>query len=212
MDKIIVIGGGGHAKVLMSVLQKAGWNITGYTDIKEGQAVLGVPCLGGDHVLESMLDDYSKYNAVIGVGKIDYSNKRLVLQDRFEELGFHFPVIISPDSIVNSDVLPGAGTVVFDGAVINSGTRTGRACIINTNCTVEHDCILGNNVHIAPGAVLCGGSIIGDNCMIGAGAVVIQKAHISAGCLVGAGAVVVGSLSEAGTYVGNPAYRLESSI
>lgn len=208
MDKIIVIGGGGHAKVLISVLQKADWNITGYTDIKGDEAVLDVPRLGSDAVLENLIYKHSRYNAVIGIGKIDLSNRRLVLQDRFEGLGFHFPVIISPDSVVNRDVLMGAGTVVFDGAVINSGTSTGRACIMNTNCTVEHDCILGNNVHIAPGAILCGGSTIGDNCMIGAGAVVIQKVHISAGCLIGAGAVVVGSLSEPGTYVGNPAYRI----
>jgi acetyltransferase-like isoleucine patch superfamily enzyme len=91
--------------------------------------------------------------------------------------------------------------------VINSGTKTGRGCIINTNSTVEHDCRLGDDVHVAPGAILSGGVTVGDQVMVGAGATVIQGVRIGPHCLVGAGSIVVRDLVEPGIYMGNPCKR-----
>ena len=105
---------------------------------------------------------------------------------------------------MNGEVELGAGTVVFDGAVVNPGVATGPICIVNTNATVEHDCRLGTNVHIGPGATVSGGVRIGDHTFVGAGAVIIHGVRIVAGCLIGAGAVVTDDLTEPGTYVGLP--------
>ena len=204
----VVIGGGGHAKVLISVLLKSGYDVIGYTDRKDNGAVLGVPRLGTDDALASVLDRVPGCAAAIGLGKIEVASPRLTILRRLEELGFALPSIVSRDAVCNLEVELGAGTMLFDGVVVNSGTRTGEACILNTNCTVEHDCVLGADVHIAPGATLSGGVRVGDGCMIGAGASVIQGVRIVAGCLVGAGSSVVHDLEEPGVYVGNPARRL----
>ncbi|MGO9377194.1 MAG: acetyltransferase [Dissulfurispiraceae bacterium] len=208
MDKIVVIGGGGHAKVLISVLKKTGYAIAGYTDRQDRGIILGVPYLGNDGILPELIRIHGHCQAIVGVGKIDVSGLRLSLQHEIAALGFGFPVIVSTDAIVNEAVALGEGTVVFDGVVVNSGSEIGRACILNTNSTVEHDCHLGDNVHIAPGVTLSGGVTIGANCMIGTGANVIQSVNICADCRIGAGSTVVNDITIPGTYVGNAAKKI----
>jgi sugar O-acyltransferase (sialic acid O-acetyltransferase NeuD family) len=205
---VVVLGGGGHAKVLISVLRKLPWTIAGYVDPRDVGAVLGVPYAGGDEVLPALLARYPGCAAAMGVGKVDASDRRAPIQASAEALGYHFPVVVSPDAVVNDEVELGAGTAIFDGAVVNPGVLTGPGCVINTNATVEHDTRLGTNVHIGPGATVSGGVAIGDHTFIGAGAVVIHGVRIAAGCVIGAGAVVTGDLTEPGTYVGAPARRI----
>lgn len=205
MHSIVVIGGGGHAKVLISVLKKSGLVIAGYTDWEDRGAILGVPYLGNDSMLTSIRENLPDCGAVIGIGKIDASRRRLALQNEIAALGFKFPVIVSPRAVLNEAVLLGAGTVLFDGVAVNSGAEIGAACILNTNSTVEHDCRLGDNVHIAPGVTLSGGVTIGDHTMIGAGATVIQSVSICEGCRIGAGSTVINGITVPGTYVGSPA-------
>lgn len=210
MPEIIVIGGSGHAKVLISILKKCGYAILGYVDPNDHGAVLGVQRLGDDETLPGIHRRHPSCQAAIGIGIIEVnSGLRLGIQQHLEALGYTLPAIVSPHAIVNEDVTLGPGTVVFDGAVVNSGTWTGRGCILNSNSTVEHDCRLGDNVHIAPGATLSGGVILGDHCMVGAGATIIQTVHVTHGCLIGAGAIVVHDLYEPGTYAGNPVRKIK---
>jgi sugar O-acyltransferase (sialic acid O-acetyltransferase NeuD family) len=209
MVRIVVIGGGGHAKVVISLLKKSGYDIAGYTDRENRGVILGIPYLGDDSILQDLSKNYPDCVAVIGVGKIDSSQLRLALQDTIATIGFDFPAIVSPRAIVNEAVSLGAGTVVFDGVVVNSGAEIGRACIINTNSTIEHDCRLGENVHIAPGVTLSGLVTIGRNTMIGTGATVIHSVSITDGCLVGAGSTVIKDITVPGTYVGSPAKRIK---
>jgi sugar O-acyltransferase (sialic acid O-acetyltransferase NeuD family) len=207
-ETVVVLGGGGHAKVLISVIRKLPWTIAGYVDPRDVGPVLGVPHAGSDDVLPALLARHPGCAAAMGIGKVDASAHRARIQDAAVALGYRFPTIVSPDAVVNSEVELGAGTAVFDGAVVNAGVVTGPTCIINTNATVEHDCRLGANVHIAPGAIVSGGVRIGDHTFVGAGAVVIHGVRISEGCLIGAGAVVTDDLTEPGTYVGAPARRV----
>lgn len=204
MREIVVIGGGGHAKVVISVLKKIGYHIKGYTDVENRGNILGVPYLGNDTILQDIGRKHEGTNAVIGIGKVDSCLLRLILQDKLGTIGFNFPLICSPHAIVNEGVSLGAGTVVFDGVVVNSGAELGRACILNTGSIVEHDCRVGENVHIAPGVILGGGVTIGDNCMIGTGSNIIQSVRICQGCLIGAGSTVIEDITIPGTYVGSP--------
>jgi sugar O-acyltransferase (sialic acid O-acetyltransferase NeuD family) len=206
-EGIVVVGGGGHSKVLISLLKKAGYKVLGYTDKTDRGLILGVEYLGDDTALHDFAGS-GQLNAVIGIGKVDASPVRLDRQRALQAGGFAFPVIRSPQAVVNEDVVVGPGTVLMDRVVVNSGTVIGEASILNTGSTVEHDCRVGNNVHIASGATLAGGVTIGDHCMIGMGCNVIQLVTIGTGCIIGAGATVVRDLSEPGTYVGSPAKRV----
>lgn len=208
MDKIVVIGGGGHAKVLISILKKCRYEVVGYTDHYDLGSILGIPYWGKDSVLKEIREESGVSHAVLGIGKVDCSDSRLRIQEDVKRWGLRFPIITSPRASVNEDVVLGEGTVVFDGAVINSGARIGRNCIINSNSTVEHDCRLGDNVHLAPGATVSGGVAIGDNCMIGVGTCILHSVSISSGALIGAGATVVKNIEFPGTYVGTPAKKI----
>jgi sugar O-acyltransferase (sialic acid O-acetyltransferase NeuD family) len=204
----VVIGGGGHAKVLISVIRKLPWMIAGYVDPRDVGLVLGVPHAGADDVLPALLARHPGCAAAVGVGKVDATDRRARIQATAEALGYAFPTFVSPDAVVNAEVELGAGTAVFDGAVVNPGVVAGPTCVINTSATVEHDCRLGANVHIGPGATVTGGVTIGDHTFIGAGAVVVHGVRIAGACVIGAGAVVTKDLTEAGTYVGAPARRI----
>jgi len=206
--EIVVIGGGGHAKALISLLKKLGWEILGYTDAQDRGPILGIPYVGDDSMLPGILRTHQYCSAVIGLGKIDACSARVRLQREIRALGFDSPVVVSPRAVVNEEVELGAGTAVFDGAVVNSGAVTGGLCILNTNSTVEHDCRLGDNVHIAPGATVCGMAVVGNDCMIGAGSTVVQYATVCPGSLIGAGSTVVADIDSPGVYVGNPARRI----
>lgn len=208
MNKMVIIGGGGHAKVVISVLRKLEFELLGYTDFMNKGTILGVPYLGDDDVLPKLIRVRDGCMAALGLGKIDASGQRRLLQARLEALGFEYPTILSPHATINEEVTLGAGTVAFDGVVVNSGTTTGSSCILNTSCTIDHDCRLGDNVHIAPNATLSGGAIIGDNCLIGAGATIIQEVTVCAGCVIGAGSTVITDIVAQGTYAGSPARRI----
>jgi UDP-perosamine 4-acetyltransferase len=206
MMEIVVIGGGGHAKVLVNTLKKLGeYSILGYTDGKDNGSLLGVRYLGGDDILDELLKTHPGCCAAIGVGNVAADDKREKIMKRMKDLKFSLPSIVSPRAVVNEDVAIGSGTVVFDGAIINPGTEIGEGVIVNTNCTVEHDCRIEDFVHIASNAALSGGARVGRRTMIGAGATVLQSVTICGGCTIGAGAVVVEDCLRPGTYLGVPA-------
>ena len=211
MDAIVVIGGGGHAKVVISILRKLKrYRILGYTDPKDNGAVLGVPYLGPDGELATLAVGPKRTRMQrsplgrLGWGSSGSNSGRGLLSP-----ACRFPLIVSPGAVVNEGVSGGEGAVVMDGAVINTGATIGRGAIVNTNSTVEHDVVLEDWVHVAPGATISGGVTVGRFSMIGAGATVIEGIKIAAGCMVGAGATVVRDLTEPGVYVGSPARRIK---
>jgi UDP-perosamine 4-acetyltransferase len=209
MDEIVVVGGGGHAKVIISILRKLkGLRILGYTDLEDSGPLLGLSFLGTDRELAELALEPKRLNAVLALGQLGLGEPRHQLWGRLQSLALSFPLIVSPEAIVNEEVSGGEGAVVMDGAVINSGTVIGRGAIVNTNSTIEHDVTLGDWVHIAPGATICGGVAVGRFSMVGAGATVIQGTQIAESCYVGAGAIVVNDLTEAGVYIGCPARRI----
>jgi len=211
MKSIVVVGGGGHAKVIVSILHKLGWfNILGYTALENSGDLMRVPFLGLDDRLSQLAIEHTGLNAVLGIGQVGFGNVRRSLWEELHRLPISFPPIVSPNAIVNEDVSLGEGAVVMDGAVINSGARIGRGAIVNTNCTVEHDVALDEWVHAASGATISGGVKVGRFSMIGAGATIIEGKTIVPNCFIGAGATVISDLSEPGVYVGCPARRIKA--
>lgn len=201
MDKIVVIGGGGHAKVVISLLKKKrDYKICGYTDVVDKGSILDVPCLGDDSVLGDLLEHDEVSNVVIGIGDTGNASLRMSLIEKALRMGFSFPAIISPQAVVNEDVTFGEGTVVMDGVVVNSGTKIGRFAIINTHSSIDHDCVICDFVHIGP-VTLCGGVTVGYNSLIGL-VVITQYRNISECCTIGAGAVVTSDCLQDGVYVG----------
>lgn len=200
-EKVILIGGGGHAKVVIDCIRAAGDTVVGILDdaLEKGKMILDCPVLG----TTKEYDRYNGYRFMIAIG----SNK--VRHSMAESMTVKWYTAIHPRAVVSPYAQVGEGTVVMPNAVINAGTVVGRHCIINTGAIVEHDNTLEDYVHISPAAALGGTVKVGTETHVGIGASVKNNITIVGGCTIGAGAVVVKNCTERGIYVGIPAYCKE---
>lgn len=203
---VIVLGAGGHAKVLIEALLASSAVITGIVDPDQtllGTKLFGVPVLGGDEVLSEFPS--SEVLLVNGLGSIGLPIRRRKLFEKFINLGYNFSTVVHPSAIVASDVTLCDGSQIMAGVVIQPGTRIGSNVLINTMASVDHDCFIGDHTHVAPGVTLSGSITVGALSHIGTGATVIQGICIGEGSLVGAGALVLRDLPSGATAVGVPA-------
>lgn len=208
-DKIVIVGGGGHANDIISLLKKNNdYEIIGYTDITDRGKVLGVNYLGSDDVLEEILIKYKSCNAAIGIGNIDISHRRNTLYRKLKSIGFTLPSLISRNAIVQDAVTLGEGTVVMDSALISVHTSIGKCSIINYGAILGHNCKIGDFVHVSGGSIIAGGVEVGNNCVLGIGAKIIQGKKITHDCLLGAGSVTITDILKTGTYFGIPSRRV----
>jgi UDP-perosamine 4-acetyltransferase len=202
---VIIIGGSGHAKVLIEALRLNSIEIVGILDINpdlKGKKVMGLPIIGSDDAIELYAPDVVRL--VNGVGSVRVPTRRCELFDRFKRMGFIFADVIHPSAIIASGVELGEGAQVMAGVVIQTGSRIGRNAIVNTSASVDHDCLIGEHSHIAPGVTLSGGVRVGDLVHIGTGATVVQGILVGNGSLVGAGTVVVNDVPQGMTVLGVP--------
>lgn len=202
---VIVLGAGGHAKVLVDAILLSRRTIVGVVDrdvSKYGSYLLGVPVIGND---ETVLN-YSaeKVLLVNGLGSISSTKPREEVLLRFKELGYQFATILHPSAVVAKNVEINEGSQIMAGAVIQTDTCIGVNAIINTRAVVDHDCIIGDHVHVAPGAMLSGGVQVGNNVHIGTGAIIIQGVRIGQDSVIAAGAVVIDDVPPRVTIIGVP--------
>jgi len=215
-EKLILIGGGGHCKSCIDVIQAEGrFEIAGIVEQsgsrfrgndKEGYSVLGYPVMGTDDELPELIREYK--NALITVGQIQHPDVRIRLFNRIRELGGVFPVIVSPNAYVSRSATIGAGTIVMHHAVVNTEAVIGVNCILNTGSLVEHEASVGDHCHISTYAILNGQCRVGNRTFIGSRTVLSNNVDIAGDILVSAGSVVLRSLDKPGTYIGNPLRKI----
>lgn len=203
---VIVLGAGGHAKVLIDALLASSAAVAGITapgPLPADACVLGVPVMGGDDVISGFPP--AEVRLVNGLGSIGLPVRRRQLFENFKDRGYTFATVVHPSAVIAADVVLGEGVQVMAGAVIQPGCRIGCNAIINTRASVDHDCIIGNHVHISPGVTLSGGVSVGEATHIGSGATAIQGISIGTGAIVAAGAVVVKDVQAGAKVRGVPA-------
>ena len=149
---IIVLGTGGHAKVLIEALRQSGREIMGLTDQAKTEAseFFGVKILGDDDTVLNYSSD--EVVLVNGIGTIPGNSLRRTLNDRMEEKGFQFTHVIHPSAVIANDVKIEKGAQIMAGVVIQPGVKIGLSCIINTGTNVDHDCVIHDDCHLAPGS------------------------------------------------------------
>ena len=200
MKNVIIVGAGGHARVIADIVRCRGDRVVGFLDDQVQAGASDIPVLG-------MLKDYVNYlDACFIVGIGNAAIRRKVAQMM---AGVEWYTAIHPSAVVSEmNVFIGQGTAVMAGAVINTGAHIGEHCIINTASVVEHDNRIGDFAHISVGAKLAGTVTVGEATWVGIGTVISNNVNICDGCIIGAGAVVVRTITETGTYVGVPARRI----
>lgn len=197
-QELIIVGAGGHAKVVLSVALLNFEKIQGYLD-------------DNPHLINQLIGDYlvigdtsflnkSEAPAVLGLGSNE-TRKSIAVRYASTE----WKTLVHPTAYIHPSVKLGKGTVVFAGAIIQPDTVIGDHCIINTGVTVDHDCVIGDYAHLAPGVHLAGGVTIGEGAFLGIGSVAIPEITIGEWVQVGAGGVVVFDIPAQKKVMGVPA-------
>lgn len=202
MKDVIIIGTGGHAKVVADIVLSARDHLVGFlTSDRSQKDFMGWPVLGND-------TEYKKFLDCCFVIAIGSSSVRERISDSMDCAKWYTAIHPSASiSAVHTSI--GDGSVIMANAVINPYAQIGRHCIINSNAVIEHDNKIENFVHISVGAKLAGTVTIGKRTWIGVGATVSNGIRICQDCMIGAGAVVVNNIELPGTYVGIPTHKIK---
>jgi len=192
MVELILIGGGGHCRSCIDVIEAEGkYKIAGIVDRPGGNSnpVLGYKVLGDDDDLDELFKKYPF--ALITVGQIKNSDLRVQLYMKTQKIGFELPTVISPRAYVSSYASLGAGTIVMHDALVNAGTKVGSNCILNTKSLVEHDAIVEDHCHVSTGSIVNGGAIVRSRTFVGSNAMLRENIEIGGKNIIQGGAVVL---------------------
>jgi len=191
MDKILLIGAGGHARSCIDVIETVGHlEIAGLVekDKNVDGSNLGYQIIGTDSDLENLRKDYNY--ALVTVGQIKSPEIRIKLFKLLKELDFTIPAIISPNAYVSNHAQLGEGSIIMHGAIVNANVTIGLNCIINTKSLIEHDAVIGDHCHIATGSIINGEVSVGVESFIGSGTITRQSISIGNNCIIGAGSII----------------------
>lgn len=206
MDKVIIVGAGGHAKVIADIiLQNGEYEIAGLIDRKSVKGFWNIPVIGDDTELSEIRKRGIKY-AFIALGANQLRRK---LSELVKNEGFQLINVISRHAVISNRVSLATGIAIMPGAIINADTRIGEGGIINTNASIDHEGCLESYVHIAPGCSISGKVKIGENSFIGTGSRIIDGITIGADVVAGAGSVIIKDVESACTIVGVPAKKIK---
>lgn len=207
---VVILGAGGHAKVVMDTLRAMGRTVLGFVapeDAYRPAQLLGAPCLGDDQAVAAL--GGGAVELALGFGMVVPGPHRRRIFDDFHQQGFRFATLCHPSAVVAADVVVDEGAQVMAGAVIQPGSSIGANAIINTSVVIDHDCQVEAHAHLATGAVLSGGVRVGTGAMVGMGARVIQGITVGAAALVAAGAVVIAHVPDGEAVAGVPAKSMK---
>jgi len=191
MKEIILIGGGGHCKSVIDIIEiESQFKIAGIVDIPDsiGTNVLGYPVIGSDSDLKSLANKYTY--AIVTIGQVYSAGARKKLFNLAKKAGFTLPSIISSRAYVSNHALIGDGTIVMHDALINAGVSIGANCIVNSKALIEHDCTISNHCHISTNVIINGGVTIQEGCFVGSGSISNNSIIIKKNSFIKAGSII----------------------
>lgn len=209
MESFVVLGSGGHAKVVIDAIKTMGYSIEGITSAEGQGFCMDIPVLGTDDILGELYESGIR-NAAMGIGNVGNTVIRNRVFEHATQIGFAFPPIIHKSAVVAGSAKIMDGTVVAAGALINPDAYVGRLAIINTGAVIEHEAVIGDGVHVAPNATILGGAVVGDNTFCGGGCVVLPFVKVGKNCIIGAGSVVRENIPDGQVVAGVPGRIIRS--
>ncbi|NEU10288.1 acetyltransferase [Flavihumibacter sp. R14] len=207
-QKLILIGGGGHCKSCIDVLEcLEEYEIVGILDRQElaGTKILDYSIVGTDNDILKYKEEGCHF--LITVGQIKSVAIRKKIFHLLEQHQAQLATVISPNAHISKYAKIGKGTIVMHGVIINAAVIIGDNCILNTGCSLEHDVVVGNYTHISTHAIVNGGCVIGSDTFVGSNTTISNNIVVGNEVVLGAGAVVTKNIYEPGIYIGHPAKR-----
>lgn len=199
---LVLLGAGGHAKVVLSLARAAGFEVVGVCDPELAKREVthwrGVAVLGSDEALDAVSP--AGTSLANGIGQLVGGSARRNTFLRLRQRGFRFPALVHPRAWVDPTAVLSEGVQVMAGVVVQADCRVNENAILNTGACIDHDCTIGAHVHIAPGARLCGTVTLGDQVFVGSGATVLPNLTLGAEAVVAAGSTLAQNLQPAERY------------
>jgi len=192
MKKIILVGGGGHCKSCIDVVEQEGnFQIAGIVDVQKKlhQKILGYEIIATDDDLHELVKEYDYF--FVTLGQIKTPKKRIRFFEMLKDLGAKLPVVVSPLAYVSRYAKIEEGSIVMHYALVNAGATIGKNCIINTRALIEHDALIEDHCHIATGAIVNGGVKVGSGTFFGSNAVCKENIEIRDKAVIGCGAKII---------------------
>ena len=207
MDKpeIILVGGGGHCKSCIEVIEAEGiYDIKGIIDLPNliGTQTMGYSVIGNDDDLPNFIE--KGFYFLVTMGHLGKAERRNLLFDNIESLGGQLPVIKSPTAFVSKRAKIQDGTIIMHHCIVNADSSIGNNCIINNQSLIEHDSRIGNHCHVSTGVIVNGNCSVGNESFIGSGTVIKNGISIPNSVIIGAGSLVIKDIENSGTYIGSP--------
>lgn len=201
--ELVIIGEGGHSKVIRDIIHAKRYRLRAILDDKYDELLLNDDVYRGPiSSALGLLNHIENLKFIVAIGN------NQIRQSIVSRLGLNsdkYISLIHDTAVVSSSAYIGQGTVVMANTIINADAFVGHHTIINSGAIIEHDNNIGNYVHVAPKATLTGAVRVGEGAMIGAGANIIPGKHIGEWAIIGAGATVISDISPNSTAVGTPA-------
>lgn len=210
MQPLLIVGAGGHGKVVLDVVRAAGrYEPVGFLDADPalaGQSRGGVPVLGPVNLLPKLRS--KARHAVVAIGD-NRTRHRYAAELRGQ--GFTLVSAVHPSAVVSPAASLGENVVIAAHATVCTEARLDDLVILNTAAVVDHEGHVGVAAHVGPGALLAGRVRVGSMAFVGMGAKVIQCLSVGEGATIGAGAVVTHDVPAGATVVGVPARVIKVS-
>ncbi len=197
--KFLIYGGGGHFRVICSILEKNKFDIVGFFDRDTKNKNINKISYLGDY--DKRISPNAKIVVAIG--------NNIIREKITNKIEHSMGLVIDPDTRISKNVFIGEGSQIITSSTINTGVKIGKHCIINTNSSIDHDCIINDYVHIAPGVILCGGVLIGRSTLVGAGATILPNIKVGENVIIGAGSLVNKDIPDNTKVYGTPAIVID---
>lgn len=203
--KVMVVGAGGHARVVESILRYSpDVEIIGFADRQEGTI--------GERIGKAMiitkwdrLEEWRKDGVTAVALSIGDNQERARMYLAVKALGYEVVGGVHPTAFVEKDVSMGEGCVVCAGAILCAGTRVGVNVVVNTGAIIDHESAIGDHAHIGPGCRVAGRVRVGARTFVGLGCAIRDGLQIGENVVIGAGSVVVKDVPDGVVVYGVPA-------
>jgi len=187
---VIVLGAGGHAKVIIDILSQKKINILGMATLNNSKkANYDFKIFSDEEVIANF--DSEEINLVNGLGSLPNDNKRYELSKKYLDFGYKFINIIHTSSIISKSTKILDGAQIMAGVIIGPGCKVGEGTIVNSQSSIDHDCEIENYSHICPGVVCSGNVKIGSFVHISTGVSIINNISIGDNSIIYPGVTLV---------------------
>jgi sugar O-acyltransferase (sialic acid O-acetyltransferase NeuD family) len=212
VEKIVLIGSSGHAKVVVDIVEKqARYKIVGFVDSLRplGAQTLGYEIIGNEADLPSLISEHRIDGAIVAIGD-NAVRESVVTRIAMLCPSLRFVSAIHPAAVIGIDVSIGAGTVIMAGAVVNPSCQIGDFCIVNTKASLDHDSAMQDFSSLAPGVTTGGSCQVGRSSAVGIGASLRHGVHIGEHAVIGGQSMVLDDVQSYTVAYGSPAKAVRS--